>query len=184
VAVRVTNPTGTIGTTGATTTMCPQQHRQPSAQQPSSESCDVCEENRQSGDAIVSQVRISVVARSSKKIVTTLRTIRHSTMIDSLIMPQKPLGYCLGVRSKCVSKLATWRFRCGPLRAEAGQGLPTHLDHPGSAFGLIPDSALGVAGVPTAVGSLDQQAALPHHRHNGGLMRIDDPFTSKIRLLH
>ena len=46
-------------------------------------------ENRQAGDAIASQARISVAARSSKRTATTLRTIRHATMVGPLIMPQR-----------------------------------------------------------------------------------------------
>lgn len=49
---RAMNPEGATGTIGATTTMCPQQHRQPSAGQPSSESCELCVENGQAGDEI------------------------------------------------------------------------------------------------------------------------------------
>jgi hypothetical protein len=98
---RVTNPNCAIATIGATTTICPQQHRQPSARQPSSESGEVCVENGQTGDAIASQERISVVARSSKKTVTTLRTIRRSTMVDCPIMPQKPSRLQRAVLRRC-----------------------------------------------------------------------------------
>src|ERR1039458_752540 len=90
VTVRLTNPKGATGTIGGTTTICPQQHRQPSAPQPSSGSCEVCVEKRQAGDAIASHAKISVAARSSKRSATTLRTIRHTTIVGPLIMPQQP----------------------------------------------------------------------------------------------
>ena len=108
VTARATNLNGAIGTIGATTTICPQQHRQPSAQQPSSESCEVCVENRQAGDAFASQARISVAARSRKRIATKLRTARcQATIVGPLIMPQQ----------RCEGRGASQRGKLIPLSA-------------------------------------------------------------------
>jgi hypothetical protein len=95
VTARSTNPNGATGAIGATTTICPQQHRQPSAEQPSSESCEACVENRQSGDAFAAQARISVAARSSKRTATKLRASREATIVCPLIMSRQPRG-CAG----------------------------------------------------------------------------------------
>jgi hypothetical protein len=74
------NPRLASGTIGATTTMWPQQHRQPSPAHPWSESFVVWVEKRQAGGENRSHAKISVAARSRTKTVTTLRTVGQSAM--------------------------------------------------------------------------------------------------------
>src|ERR1700684_1336158 len=92
---RATNANGATEPVGATTTICAQQHRQPSAPQLSSESCEAWEENRQAGDALALQAKIAAAARSRKRTPTKLRTTRHPTILGPLSMPQQPSG-CTG----------------------------------------------------------------------------------------
>lgn len=83
-------PIAASGVVGAMTTICAQQHKQPSPEQSLSESPVLWVEKRQVSGDISSQAKISVAARSSTKSVTTRRTVYQCAM--KFLSPYSAIG--------------------------------------------------------------------------------------------